>query len=158
MKVTTLESAGDLELDGTDVTANQVITKADIDANKLTFTPAANVNGSGYATFQFTVNDGTDDSASSYTMTIDVDAVNDVPTFDDGSSTTRSFDETVGNATVSTAANIGTAVAAADDDNDTLIYTWRGRTPRSSGSSPPAGRFRRRSGSATATRPHRAIR
>ena len=72
VKITTLETAGDLELDGTDVTANQVITKADIDANKLIFTPATGGTGAAYATFGFSVNDGTADSAASYTMTIDV--------------------------------------------------------------------------------------
>ena len=38
----------------------------------LTFTPALNAHGDPYTTFTFTVNDGTDDSASAYTMTIDV--------------------------------------------------------------------------------------
>ena len=38
----------------------------------LTFTPARDAHGAPYATFTFTVNDGTDDSASAYTMTIDV--------------------------------------------------------------------------------------
>ena len=78
--ITTLESAGDLELDGTDVTLNQAVATTDIDASKLRFTPAENANGSAYATFRFTVSDGADDSASSYTMTIDVTAVNDPPT------------------------------------------------------------------------------
>ena len=86
--ITTLESAGDLELDGTDVTANQVVTRADIDASKLRFTPAANANGTAYATFRFTVSDGADDSASSYTMTVDVTAVNDPPTAADSTVTT----------------------------------------------------------------------
>ncbi|MXW69102.1 MAG: hypothetical protein F4Z61_03990, partial [Acidimicrobiia bacterium] len=80
VKITALESAGALALDGTDVTADQVIAKADIDANKLTFTPAADANGSPYATFGFKVNDGTDDSADAYTLTINVSAVNDAPT------------------------------------------------------------------------------
>ena len=38
----------------------------------LTFTPARDAHGDPYTTFTFTVNDGTDDSASAYTMTIDV--------------------------------------------------------------------------------------
>ena len=86
VKITTLESAGDLELDGVAVTRNQEISKADIDADKLTFTPAANANNAtatpdtSYATFQFKVNDGAADSASAYTMTISVTAVNDAPT------------------------------------------------------------------------------
>ena len=80
VKITQLESAGDLQLDGADVTANQVILLADIDADRLTFRPAANANGTGYATFQFRVSDGTDESVAAYTMTIDVNAVNDAPT------------------------------------------------------------------------------
>ena len=77
--VTQLESAGDLELDGADVTLDQVIPKADIDANRLVFAPAENANGTGYATFMFRVGDGDDESASAYTMTVDVNAVNDAP-------------------------------------------------------------------------------
>ena len=38
-----------------DVTLNQVISKADIEAGKLTFQGAANAEGSGYATAQFVV-------------------------------------------------------------------------------------------------------
>ena len=80
VRITSLETAGDLQLDGADVTANQVITKTDIDANKLTFMAAANANGTAYATFGFTVSDGADESAAPYTMTIDVTPVNDPPT------------------------------------------------------------------------------
>ncbi len=80
VKATTLETAGSLTLDSTDVTLNQVIAKADIDANKLEFTPAANASGDPYATFGFKVSDGDNDSAAAYTMTIDVTAVNDAPT------------------------------------------------------------------------------
>ena len=78
VKIVTVETAGDLELDGTDVTANQEVTKAELDAGKLIFTPATDGNGASYATFTFKVNDGDDDSASAYTMTIDVDSVPDV--------------------------------------------------------------------------------
>ena len=46
---------------------------------KLTWAPAANANGATYATFTFTVNDGTGNSASSYTSTLAVTAVNDAP-------------------------------------------------------------------------------
>lgn len=72
VKITTLESAGDLELDGVDVTLNQVIAKSDIDDGKLTFTPAPSGLGSPYATFRFKVNDGIADSTSAYTMSINV--------------------------------------------------------------------------------------
>ncbi len=78
VKIVTLETAGDLELSGTDVTANDVISVADITAGNLVFTPAADWNGS--ASFTFTVNDGEDDSdsANPATMTINVDPVPDV--------------------------------------------------------------------------------
>ena len=52
--------------------ADDVVTKAQIDGDMLTFTPALNAHGDPYTTFTFKVNDGTDDSASAYTMTIDV--------------------------------------------------------------------------------------
>ena len=72
VKIVTLPAVGTLAFDGTDVTLNQVVTRADIDDNKLIFTPVAGAIGTGYATFTFKVNDGTDDSSSAYTMTIDV--------------------------------------------------------------------------------------
>jgi ABC-type uncharacterized transport system substrate-binding protein len=78
IKITQLPIVGSLQLDGVDVTVNQVIAVADI--SKLTFTPAANANGNTYATFQFKVYDGTSYSAADFTMTIDVDAVDDAPT------------------------------------------------------------------------------
>ena len=80
IKITSLESEGNLKLNGVDVTLNQVISKANIDSGLLTFSPAINGNGSSYDAFDFSVNDGTVDSASSYTMTIDVTAQNDTPT------------------------------------------------------------------------------
>ena len=46
----------------------------------LTYTPPANANGTGYASFTFKVSDGTAESAAAYTMTITVTAVNDAPT------------------------------------------------------------------------------
>ena len=70
--IVTVPAAGTLALDGTAVLADGVVTKAQIDGDMLTFTPARDAHGDPYTTFTFTVNDGTDDSASAYTMTIDV--------------------------------------------------------------------------------------
>jgi hypothetical protein len=78
--ITTLSSTGTLTLDGSTVAGDQIISQADVAAGKLAFTPAANANGTGYDSFEFTVNDGTADSSASSTMTIDVTAVNDLPT------------------------------------------------------------------------------
>ena len=80
VKIATLPVVGKLTLDGKAVTEIQSVTKADLDANKLTFTPAENANGDDYASFEFMVNDGVAESALAYTMTVDVTAVNDLAT------------------------------------------------------------------------------
>ena len=70
--IVTLPMVGTLALDGTAVMADDVVTTDQIDGNMLTFTPVLNAHGDAYTTFTFKVNDGTVDSASAYTMTIDV--------------------------------------------------------------------------------------
>ena len=94
VKIVTLPGSGKgtLELDGTAIASADLpktVTKADIDASKLKYSPPANANGSAYASFTFKVNDGTDDSATANTMTIDVTAVNDAPTASDNTVTTN---------------------------------------------------------------------
>ena len=68
------------------VTAGQSITVANIAAGNLKFTPAANANGAGYASFTFqvqddggTANGGVDLDHIPNTMTVNVTAVNDAP-------------------------------------------------------------------------------
>ena len=78
VKIVSLEAAGELELDGTAVTENQVISSGDIIDGDLVFSPAADGNGAPYDSFTFKVNDGEDDSVAAYTMTINVDSVPDV--------------------------------------------------------------------------------
>ncbi|MEM6811121.1 MAG: cadherin-like domain-containing protein [Pseudomonadota bacterium] len=82
--ITTLPVNGILELSGVAVTAGQSIAVGDIP--NLTFTPAANENGAGYADFTFQVQDdggtaggGVDTDQTPNTMTIDVTSVNDEP-------------------------------------------------------------------------------
>ncbi|MDI1227824.1 MAG: cadherin-like domain-containing protein, partial [bacterium] len=80
--ITTLPAAGTLTLNGVAVTANQSVTVVDINLNRLVFTPVANANGAGYASFTFQVRDnggGTDIDLSPNTMTVNVTAVNDAP-------------------------------------------------------------------------------
>ncbi len=121
VKITSLETAGTLEYyDGTswtDVTLNQEITKADIDANKLRFTPSLNDNGEDSASFQFKVSDGTAYSDSAYTIIYDVTAVNDAPTVANAI--------TDQNASVSNAFSfVVPSNSFADvDTSDTLTYT-----------------------------------
>ena len=87
VKITTLSTAGNVQLNGTNVTVGQVIPVASITSGLLKFVPAANGNGVPYATFTFqvqdnggTANGGVDLDQSPNTMTINVTAVNDLPT------------------------------------------------------------------------------
>ena len=100
VKITALPAAGKgaLALDGTAVAANGTVTKAELDDGDLVYTPPANAHGDPYTTFTFKVSDGTDESASSYTITIDVTAVNDAAT---------------GQPTISGTARVGQTLSAA---------------------------------------------
>ena len=52
---------------------------------------------------------------------------NAAPTFNDGGSTRRTFDETIGDTAVTSASDIGTPVSATDPDTgDTLEYRLEG--------------------------------
>ena len=77
VEVITLPDAehGALALDGTAVSENQEIEKADLD--DLVFTPVADWNGK--ATFTFKVADGTDAESAAATATITVGGANDAP-------------------------------------------------------------------------------
>ena len=68
-----LPGAGTLLADGKEISALDKVYKEDIDDGSfLTFEPASGESGSPYTTFTFKVNDGDDDSADTYTMTINV--------------------------------------------------------------------------------------
>ncbi|MYM61736.1 type I secretion C-terminal target domain-containing protein, partial [Pseudomaricurvus sp. HS19] len=120
--ITSLPAAGSLTLNGNPVSTDDQISAADI-AN-LMFTPAADENGTDYANFSFTVNDGTTDSVSANTITFDVAAVNEAPTI---SVTANDFVEDA----ASTAAGAIVATYSVNDlDGDVLSVSW------TSGSSP----------------------
>ena len=72
VRIESLPSAGELELNGTAVSLNSVVTRTQIDGDMFTFTPADGATGDAYASFMFKVNDGTDFSADANTMTINV--------------------------------------------------------------------------------------
>ncbi|MBS0473503.1 MAG: tandem-95 repeat protein [Proteobacteria bacterium] len=92
VKIASLPADGTLTDNGVAVTAGQYISAADIAGGLLVFTPAANANGAGYASFTFqvqdnggTANGGADLDPVARTITVDVTAVNDAPS---GTSTT----------------------------------------------------------------------
>jgi len=88
-----------------------VIAAGDLD--ELTFTPAANANGAGHASFTFSVQDSTGAfDAAPNTITVDVTAVNDAPTI--------SVDGTVACAAGAAAVVVDATITLTDVDNATL--------------------------------------
>jgi hypothetical protein len=92
VRITTLPGAGNVQLNGTNVTVGQYISAANITSGLLRFVPAAHGNGASYASFTFqvqdnggTANGGVDLDQSANTMTVNVTAVNDAPTGTDSS-------------------------------------------------------------------------
>ena len=77
VRIVTRPTRGTLKLNTVIVSAGAVVPAAQL--GSLTYTPPANANGTSYTHFTFTVNDGTADSALTYTMTLTVTAVNDAP-------------------------------------------------------------------------------
>ena len=107
VRIVTLPEKGLLTLDTTTVTSEQSttttgtvtsdesISRTDIDAGRLRFTPAANAHGFGYASFTFRVNDGVDESEYDATMSMDVNSVDDEPTGAPAITGTLRVDETL---------------------------------------------------------------
>ncbi|WP_193452751.1 retention module-containing protein [Pseudomonas nitroreducens] len=78
VRIDSLPANGSLKLNGTAVTAGQVIDAADL--GKLVFTPAANANGNNYANFTFSVKDSNGAfDATLNKITLNVTPVNDNP-------------------------------------------------------------------------------
>jgi hypothetical protein len=78
LQVTSLPGAGTLTLSGTEVIAGQLISRADIHADNLVYTPVDYATGAPYTTFNFKVHDGLALSAAANTITINVAAPADL--------------------------------------------------------------------------------
>jgi VCBS repeat-containing protein len=118
VKVTTLPAAGTLLLNGAAVAAGQSVLATDVAAGKLSFLPAANANGAGYASFTFqvqddggTANGGVDLDPTARTLTVNVTPVNDAPV---ATADARTMAEDGGPTAVAVLAN------DTDVENDTL--------------------------------------
>src|SRR5439155_739305 len=86
VKITTVPAAGTLRDNGTAITAGQFVTVGAIDAGRLVFRPAADANGTPYASFTFqvqddggTANGGVDLDPTPRSLTVNVISVNDAP-------------------------------------------------------------------------------
>ncbi|MAT50657.1 MAG: hypothetical protein CMK32_05685, partial [Porticoccaceae bacterium] len=120
--ISTLPGAGSLTYNGLAVTAGDEIAVADL--GNLVFTPAADANGTGYASFTFqvrddggTANGGINLDATANTITFDVTAQNDAPTTTGLADQTSDDGETV---------SLDAAAAFDDIDGDTLTYVATG--------------------------------
>ena len=120
--IATLPATGTLTLSGSAVEAGDDIAANQIE--NLVYTPVANGNGDPYTSFTFTVNDGTADSASSYTMTVDVTPVNDAPTAADDSGNVIVGTEFTGNVVSANMSGQDTDI----DASDTLVISALGST------------------------------
>ena len=119
VKIVTLPASGTgtLTLSGTTIGSGdlpQTVLAAEID--DLKYSPPANLHGTDVASFTFKVNDGTDDSADTYTMNINVGPENDPAT---------------GEPTISGTARVGRMLAAStagimdvDGLPSTFSYQW----------------------------------
>ena len=123
--VSTLPANGTLLFNGNPVAPDAFILTSDIDAGKLTFQPAPDGNGNGYASFTFqvvdgggTLNSGQDTDQSPNTLTINVTAVNDAPV--NGVPGAQSTNEDT--AKVFSAGN-GNAISVGDVDAVSLTVT-----------------------------------
>ncbi len=97
IRITTLPAAGTLKLSSVNVTAGQEIATASIP--NLVYAPAGDANGIGYASFTFqvrdnggTANGGVDLDQSANSITFNVTAINDAPSFVKGGDQTVAED------------------------------------------------------------------
>ena len=88
IRVTGLETAGTLTLNGVDVELGDVVSLANLAAGDLVFSPEANANGASYATFTFQVADDAGKYSTDYTLTVNVNAIADAPVSADRTITT----------------------------------------------------------------------
>ncbi len=101
--IASLPAVGTLFYNGVAVSASDITNETNFpDRTLFTYQPVADENGTSYASFQFKVMDNSGDAgteiSTNYTMTIDVNDVNDLPTTDDITSATAIRSDGVGSA------------------------------------------------------------
>ena len=114
IKITTIETKGDLKYNGVEVTLNLDCQ----DVTLLTFDPVPEESGSPYTTFEFQVKDDRGGySDLSYTMTIHVGPVNDLPVIADSAG----FTVNEGGTYVLTNSNL--SATDTEDEDHTLSFS-----------------------------------
>ena len=131
--ITTLPAVGTLKLNNVAVTLGQSVPVASIGG--LVYAPAANADGTGYASFTFqvqddggTANGGVDTDLTARTITVDVTSVNDAPSgadktvtsLEDGSYTFSAADFGFADTSDSPANELAAVVIATLPANGTL--------------------------------------
>ena len=127
VQIISLPASGELRLDGVVPAAGDLpktVTATELGDSKLVFSPDANADGAGYASFTFKVSDGVAESASSNTLTIDVTAVNDAATGTPAITGTARVGRTLTAATAGIADVEGVTKAAAGDEGHAFTYQW----------------------------------
>jgi hypothetical protein len=131
VKITTLPVAGTLKLNGANVTAGQLVPAASIASGLLVFHPGADGNGTPYTSFTFqvqdnggTANGGVDLDPTPNTLTFDLAAVNDTPTFTKGANQT-----VVGDTGAYSIPNWATNISAGGPDESGQTLTFQVTTP-----------------------------
>ncbi|WP_461537953.1 tandem-95 repeat protein [Spongorhabdus nitratireducens] len=125
VQISTLPGNGSLKLNGAAVTDDQVISKADIDAGLLVFSPDANEAGNNYANVGFKVHDGTEFSASENTLTFNVNALADTPVLNNISTEVLNSNFNGGNQDGWQEHNPYGSGSSAFQNNQ--LYNWNGR-------------------------------
>ncbi|MFD2264934.1 hypothetical protein ACFSM5_18655 [Lacibacterium aquatile] len=117
VRIDSLPDHGQLMLNGAAITAGTVVSAADI--GKLVFTPGADENGVGYASFAFSVQDNHGAfSKSPNTISFDVAAVNDAPVIAAGAPGEGTLEVSGASATYQVA--VAPAVSVSDIDSPYL--------------------------------------
>ncbi|MEE9492341.1 MAG: DUF4347 domain-containing protein [Gammaproteobacteria bacterium] len=124
-----IPGAGSLQVNGANVVAGQIVNVADITAGKLVFSPLPGLNGLGVGSFTFRVQDdggtatgGVNTDPIANTLTINVTAVNDMPT------TSGATNVTVNEDAPNTVINLFATFADAEDADNALVYSIRTNT------------------------------
>ncbi|MBL91653.1 MAG: hypothetical protein CMH56_07545 [Myxococcales bacterium] len=120
IQITSLETAGRLTNDGSDIVANEEVLTANLP--NLLFEPVANAFGTPYATFAYKVNDGSEYSTAACTVTINVNSVNDLPTSDDPLLVTNPVTDS---ATTADLIVVSQNLGDVDGDTVTSVMDWR---------------------------------